>query len=400
MHKLSDQGSERSTANWAYQVLLCRSEVFRQFSKTKMASLLLRLTVLTIIVGVVLSTADVEREERGFKSFFKRIGKGIKKAAVAVGKGTKKAAIVVGKGTKKAAIAVAKGTKKAVVAVGKGTKKAAVAVGKGVKKAAVAVGKGVKRVIQKIRIATIKWMFPYITYKVADNEDEEAEIILLKTESTINKGLGLVNEGARLMAKADDLEVSLGNEVHKRGLGDSIANGFKDFIKAIRGVAQRAIKAGKKVISNSDRIKAAFTDAAIDISHVISDGVADVGSAISDIGDSISDAGKKLQQAKTSGDNVSDNFGDAIDELENAGRLAIEAGKEFEEVGRRSLSLGQRLLKLGKDLVKVMYGPSVQVKSVTEIMAARRVRRHQTLPYAAIRLQINRLAPLDSMMQQ
>ncbi|GFR73978.1 serine/threonine protein kinase [Elysia marginata] len=357
-----------------------------------MASLLLRLTVLAIIVGVALSSTDVERERRGFKfsRFFKKIGKGIEKAAdkvgngikdaaVAVGKGTKKAAVTVGKGiedaavevgkgtkkaavtvakgTKKAAVTVAKGTKKAAVTVAKGTKKAAVAVGKGIKKAANAVGKGVKRLIQKIRIASIKWMFPYITYQVADNEDEEAEIILTKTESTINKGNGLINEGKRLMAKASTMEKSLGNNVNKRGLDDSIANGFKSAIKAIRSVAKRAINVGRKVISNSDKIKAAFGDAVTDISVVVSNGVSDIAPAIRDISRSISVATTKIQGAKTYADKINDGVDDGIvdtvTELANAGKLAIEAGKEYEEVGRRSLSLAQRLFKLGKDLVKV-----------------------------------------------
>ncbi|GFS09588.1 hypothetical protein ElyMa_001302400 [Elysia marginata] len=347
-----------------------------------MASLLLRLTVLTIIVGVVLSSTDVERERRSSRFFriFKKIADGITKAAVSVGKGTKKAtvatgkgirnaAIAVGKGTKKAAVTVGKGVKNAAIAVGKGTKKAAVTVGKGIKNAAVAVGKGVKRVAQKVGIATIKWMFPFVTYKVADNEDEEAEIILAKTEITINKGLGLVTEGARLMAKADAIEMSLGNEVHKRGLDQngSKAKGMKTIIQAFRDVAMHVINAGKKVISNSDRIKAAFQDAVVDISHVVSDGVAEVGSAIADIGDSISEAGRKLEGAKTSADNVNDSFGEAVDELENAGRLAIEAGMEFEEVGRRSLSLGQRLLKLGKDLVTVFAKAAKNIWKATGI---------------------------------
>ncbi|GFR73970.1 hypothetical protein ElyMa_002150900 [Elysia marginata] len=283
-----------------------------------MSSLLLKLTVLAIILAVVAST-QVERERRAFKfsRFFKRVGGGIKKAAVTVGKGIKKAAVAVKNGIRKLASTKA------------------------------------GRIFTRV---AVPWMFPWSAlrhYAVAATVEEEAEIILVKTESSINKGKELVQEGAKLLAKADDLEKSVGNEVHKRGLDDSIVKGFNAVIQAIRKAAERVIKAGKKVISNSDRIKAAFEDAAVDISHVVSDGVADVGSAIADIGESISEAGKTLEQAKTSADNVSEDFGDAISELTNAGAKAIEAGEDFEEVGRRSVNLFKRILKVGKNIVKV-----------------------------------------------
>ncbi|GFR73965.1 hypothetical protein ElyMa_002150700 [Elysia marginata] len=227
-----------------------------------MASLLLRLTVLTIVLAVVLSLS-VERERRAskFSRFFRKIGKGIKTAAKKVGGGIQKAAKVVNTGIKKVT------------------------------------SSRVGRVLG----GSMPWLYPLstVTYVVAATVDEES------------------------------------------------------IIQAIRDAAQRAIDAGKKVIKNSDKIKAAFKDAVADISAVVKEGVADVGAALADVGDSISKAGKSLESAKTSGDNVNDSIGESIEELKRAGEKAIEAGKEFEEVGRRSIDLVKRILKLGKNIVQV-----------------------------------------------
>ncbi|GFS09592.1 hypothetical protein ElyMa_001302600 [Elysia marginata] len=231
--------------------------------------------------------------------------------------------------------------------IGKGIKTAAKKVGGGIQKAAKVVNTGIKKVtssrVGRVLGGSMPWLYPLstVTYVVAATVDEE------RAASTKEK---IWYKKAQYCWQRQMM--TLGDDVGKRDSG-SKAKGFKSIIQAIRDAGQRAINAGKKVIKNSDKIKAAFKDAVADISAVVKEGVADVGAALADVGDSISKAGKSLESAKTSGDNVNDGIGESIEELKRAGEKAIEAGKEFEEVGRRSIDLVKRILKLGKNIVQV-----------------------------------------------
>ncbi|KAK3714626.1 hypothetical protein RRG08_020882 [Elysia crispata] len=191
-----------------------------------------------------------------------------------------------------------------------------------------------------------------IKFIEADTVEEEAEIILTETDITIHKGNELVIKGELLLKKADEIEQSLGNSVGKRAIGKRDAKGFQAIISAVREAALRAIKAGRTIVGNSEKISAALNDAVKDIRAVIAEGLIDVGGAISDVGDSVSKAGQVLNQAKTAADNIDLGLGDTATELEITGKLSIEAAQSFEEVGRRSVTLAQRIVRLGKNLVE------------------------------------------------
>ena len=145
------------------------------------------------------------------------------------------------------------------------------------------------------------------------NKNKTEQVISTKYE--VNKVINLFAEMSRIMSA----------RMYSRDRKISMTIFFicslrrrQAIISAVREAALRAIKAGRTIVGNSEKISAALNDAVKDIRAVIAEGLIDVGGAISDVGDSVSKAGQVLNQAKTAADNIDLGLGDTATEVSNA----------------------------------------------------------------------------------
>lgn len=188
--------------------------------------------------------------------------------------------------------------------------------------------------------------------------EKQAERLLIENEKARNRGQELVNKGRRLLQIADDLDAQLARHVGKRSEVIAIvltgAQAAQASVKTLREAAELSITTGNAIIDRSDKLADAIESAGTNISAVVREGFFQVGSAMKNIGESINKALLAIQQAKTSAENLTLGFGNALFELHNAGVMVVKAVRSFEDVGRHALSLVQEVIRLGQNLFDVV----------------------------------------------
>ncbi|RUS68969.1 hypothetical protein EGW08_023270 [Elysia chlorotica] len=207
----------------------------------------------------------------------------------------------------------------------------------------------VKKVTGKIKDA-FSWMSPSY-YGDADTVEEDAEKVLVGVKKAISQGHELLLEGEKLHRQADALGASGG--IDKRDFND-FKNGLNSMVQAVRDAAERTIEVGNKIINNSEKISNALGSAVANISEVLREGVADVGSAVVDFTVTVVKGANILDMAITTVENIDQGVTDVLDELSTATGLVLDASQNFQDISSRSLTLYQKAVKFGKQLVDVV----------------------------------------------